>query len=108
MGDYPKAIEDFTESKRLSPHDISLQRGNILGIRECQAELGNKDQDELTRRIKHAGGLFVFLHKWGELGDGDGEFAWPGGIAVDGKGKVYVVDVENNRIQAFKRVPAGN
>lgn len=47
-----------------------------------------------------------FLTMWGEIGDGDGQFAFrisgpiPGGIAVDERGTVYVSDYYD-RIQAF-------
>jgi DNA-binding beta-propeller fold protein YncE len=52
-----------------------------------------------------------FLGNWGILGPGDGQFAWPRGIAVDGNGNVYVTDSEydnpdgrtffNHRLQKF-------
>ena len=45
-----------------------------------------------------------FLRKWGTYGDGDGELSEPGGIAIDGDGRVYVVEPHNCRIQVFKRV----
>ena len=43
------------------------------------------------------------LLEWGSYGngDGDGEFAFPAGITVDGSGNVYVADTYNNRIQKF-------
>jgi streptogramin lyase len=42
-----------------------------------------------------------FLIKWGEYGDFIGEFAFPGGIATDPRGNVYVADWGNHRIQKF-------
>ena len=45
-----------------------------------------------------------FLRKWGEEGDGDGEFLHPIGLAIDGDGNVYVAEDENHRIQVFRRV----
>ncbi len=38
---------------------------------------------------------------WGQTGTGDGQFNSPSGICADGNGKVYVADMENNRIQVF-------
>ncbi|MDG0813842.1 hypothetical protein OMP40_34600 [Cohnella rhizosphaerae] len=35
----------------------------------------------------------------GGSGSGLGEFGYPGGVAVDGNGNVYVADSNNNRIQ---------
>ncbi|MDK9718213.1 MAG: fibronectin type III domain-containing protein, partial [Trichlorobacter sp.] len=41
---------------------------------------------------------------WGSKGDGNGQFSFSGGIAVDSSGKVYVADIYNNRIQRFAPV----
>lgn len=42
-----------------------------------------------------------FLFAWGKKGKGPGEFDLPHGIALDGSGRVYVVDRSNKRIQIF-------
>ena len=42
-----------------------------------------------------------FLLKWGEPGNGPGQFNRPAGIAVDGDGDVYVADWHNHRVQVF-------
>jgi hypothetical protein len=49
-----------------------------------------------------------YLGQWGQYGSGDGQFLGPDGIALEGSGRVYVVDTENARIQvfAFPPVPA--
>ena len=39
--------------------------------------------------------------KWGSYGTGNGQFQFPGGVAVDSRGRVYVTDLNNNRIQQF-------
>ena len=39
--------------------------------------------------------------KWGTSGSGNGQFSGPTGVAVDGSGKVYVMDYSNNRVQKF-------
>ncbi|QLH31923.1 MAG: hypothetical protein HWD62_05290 [Cyclobacteriaceae bacterium] len=35
------------------------------------------------------------------MGNGDGQFFFPLGIATDNSGNVYVTDTNNNRIQKF-------
>jgi DNA-binding beta-propeller fold protein YncE len=42
-----------------------------------------------------------FLLAWGTKGAGDGEFNLPHAVRLDSKGRVYVGDRENNRIQVF-------
>jgi DNA-binding beta-propeller fold protein YncE len=42
-----------------------------------------------------------YLKEWGTKGKGEGEFNLPHAVCVDGKGKVYVGDRENNRVQLF-------
>ena len=58
----------------------------------------------------HGGGnnrLFKFskegtlIKVWGKKGTGEGEFNLPHVVCLDAKGKVYVGDRENNRVQVF-------
>ena len=42
-----------------------------------------------------------FVRAWGKLGTGPGEFSQPHSIALDSKGRVYVADRNNARIQIF-------
>lgn len=48
------------------------------------------------------------LGRWGGRGDGPGFFEKPLGVAVDGAGRVYVVDAYRHRVQRFvvQRTPA--
>lgn len=41
------------------------------------------------------------MKQWGRKGTGDGEFNLPHSICLDSKGRVYVGDRENNRVQVF-------
>jgi DNA-binding beta-propeller fold protein YncE len=41
------------------------------------------------------------LKQWGTKGKGEGEFNLPHAICLDAKGRVYVGDRENNRVQIF-------
>ena len=44
---------------------------------------------------------YTFVTKWGSVGNGDGQFYYPHGVAVDSSGNVYVADEKNHRIQKF-------
>src|SRR5438093_9108406 len=41
------------------------------------------------------------LLQWGSPGPGNGEFAYPRGVATDVAGNVYIADQNNDRIQKF-------
>jgi sugar lactone lactonase YvrE len=52
------------------------------------------------------GGGFPFtaighLGMWGSLGNGEGQFNYPRGVAVDNAGNVYVTNRDNHRVQKF-------
>ncbi len=42
-----------------------------------------------------------FLFEFGKSGKGPGELSWPGGIAIDKDGRIYVADQTNRRVQVF-------
>lgn len=42
-----------------------------------------------------------FIKEWGKKGTGEGEFNLPHAVQLDAKGRVYVGDRENNRVQLF-------
>ena len=42
-----------------------------------------------------------FISKFGNYGQGEGQFSTPYGICVDPEGKVFIADHSNNRIQVF-------
>ncbi len=50
--------------------------------------------------VEGASGL-DYLGSFGTAGVADGAFAYPNGIAVDGRGRLYVADSANNRVQLW-------
>ena len=42
-----------------------------------------------------------YLGSFGTQGVSNGAFAYPNGIAVDGRGRLYVADSANNRVQLW-------
>ncbi|NIO49633.1 MAG: hypothetical protein GTN73_09405 [Candidatus Aminicenantes bacterium] len=46
-------------------------------------------------------GLYLLKFSFGSFGTGDGEFKFPGDVAVDEDGNIFVADSDNFRIQKF-------
>ncbi len=61
--------------------------------------------DTCNHRIEKFTSTGTYLGQLGDSspnpGDGDGQFYYPSGVAVDSNGNVYVADTSNNRIQKF-------
>lgn len=55
----------------------------------------------VNSRVVKFGKDGVFIKQWGKKGTGDGEFDLVHDIAVDAKGRVYVADRTNARVQVF-------
>jgi sugar lactone lactonase YvrE len=52
-------------------------------------------------RVVHFDKNGIFVKSWGRLGTEPGEFSLPHAIALDSKGRLYVADRNNVRIQVF-------
>ncbi len=52
-------------------------------------------------RVLHFDRRGNLVGQWGKKGDGEGEFRLPHAICLDARGRVYVGDRENNRVQVF-------
>ena len=57
--------------------------------------------DEFNHRVSIFDTEGRFLGKWGERGDGDGQFNGPSGIDFDSEDNAYVVDQHNHRVQKY-------
>jgi sugar lactone lactonase YvrE len=55
----------------------------------------------VNSRVVRYGKDGVYQKQWGKAGTGDGEFRTVHDVTVDSKGRVYVADRENHRVQVF-------
>ncbi len=55
--------------------------------------------DTNNHRIRSYTWNGMFVDKWGEEGDGPGQFRYPQGVAVNSRGEVVIADSGNHRIQ---------
>ena len=62
------------------------------------------DNDNHKIKVYKQNGTFEF--EWGKLGEGPGEFRYPGILAINEYNEIFVVDVLNTRVQKFD--PFGN
>lgn len=89
LGQAGQAGDDAAHFNR--PTDVAVSRDGSFYV---------SDGYRNTRVIKFsADGRFQF--QWGTPGDGPGEFRLPHGLAIDSRGRVYVCDRENQRLQVF-------
>jgi DNA-binding beta-propeller fold protein YncE len=73
------------------PTDVAVTAGGDIFISDGY---GND-------RVVHYDRNGRFVKSWGQLGTGPGEFSLPHGIAADSKGRLYVADRNNSRVQVF-------
>ena len=79
------------------PVDSALgQNGRIYTVSRS-AERSSADTVRVT--VLNIEGEYFGV--FGRMGDGDGEFRWPRGIAIDGGGHVYISDEHLHRISIF-------
>jgi|GEM_PF-138417 len=56
-----------------------------------------------NNRVVHYDRNGKFVNSWGKMGTGPGEFSLPHAVALDSKGRLYVADRNNVRVQVFNQ-----
>jgi len=99
------------------------EEGKLLQVLGIHGESGDDDRhmnNPTDMVVTPAGDVFVsdgyansrvlhfdksgrFVKRWGKLGVAPGEFSLPHAIAVDSKGRLYVADRNNARVQVFNQ-----
>jgi hypothetical protein len=102
---------------RCTPEGKILRRLGTPGQPGCDATHMNRPTD---MAVSPSGDVFVsdgygnarivhfdkegkFIKQWGKVGTAPGEFSFPHSIVMDSKGRLYVADRSNNRIQVFQQ-----
>ncbi len=65
--------------------------------------VADSHRNGLNNRVVHFRKDGTFVKQWGTKGSGRGEISEPHTIALDSRGRLFVGDRENNRIQIFDR-----
>jgi sugar lactone lactonase YvrE len=77
-----------------SPSSIAIAANGDIFIADGHEVNGNNRVVKLSKDGK-------FIKAWGKTGYGPGEFRTLHGIAIDGRGRIFIADRGNNRIQLF-------
>jgi sugar lactone lactonase YvrE len=102
-GSEPKLVKSWGQHGREPgqlnyPYDILLDDGGFAGVPDGHVylcEFGNHRVQKFT-----TGGRFVGL--WGANGRREGQLDQPWGITRDSRGRMYVLDSYNHRVQRFR------
>jgi hypothetical protein len=89
LGTPGEAGDDTTHFNR--PTDVALAPGGDLFVTDGY---GNN-------RVVHFDQAGHFVRSWGSLGTAPGQFSLPHSIALDSRGRLFVADRNNARVQVF-------
>lgn len=84
-----------------SPSDVITAPNGDIFVTDGHGPNGPVIPAGLDMRVMKFDSHGKFLQQWGKPGKGRGEFNNPHALALDGKGRLYVADRANNRIQIF-------
>ncbi|HDN27703.1 MAG TPA: 6-bladed beta-propeller, partial [Thioploca sp.] len=76
------------------PTDITMDKSGELYVVDALAH-------RVLKFSTKEGKIGELVSQWGKLGDGEGQFSSPKGIAIDTDDNIYIVDAYNYRIQKF-------
>ncbi len=89
------AIKSKDDDKFYQPLGVAVDvQGNVYVM-----DIGYSGRAEPYLKKFNSHGEFI--RKWGERGDGDGQFSAPKAVALDAEGNVYVLDIGNDCIHKF-------
>jgi len=78
------------------PNDVITNAAGEIFVAE-----GHSSSTTATARISKFDRTGTFIKAWGRHGSAPGEFDQPHGFAWDSKGRLFIADRSNNRIQIF-------
>jgi len=84
-----------------SPSDVITAPNGDIFVTDGHAPIANTVPAGLDMRVMKFDPKGKFIKQWGKLGSKAGEFNNPHALALDGKGRLYVADRANSRIQIF-------
>ncbi len=108
VGDfYNSRIQRFnSEGKYLGEFAVLPNPGGMVLDGDENLYIGHfsamrRDEEPKPSRISMYDREGKFVRSWGKTGSGEGEFDYPGGLAISKDQKLYVADQTNHRVQVF-------
>jgi hypothetical protein len=86
-----------------SPSDVITTPGGDIFVMDGHGPIAPVIPPGLDTRVMKFDSHGKFLLQWGKAGKGYSEFSNPHALALDAKGRLYVADRANNRIQIFSQ-----
>ena len=83
------------------PNDVITGPNGDIYVAESHSGQNRGAGPDTPARINRYSADGTFIKAWGRRGTGPGEFATPHSLAFDSRGRLFVGDRENNRIQIF-------
>ena len=82
------------------PCDVVTAPNGDIFVADGHSGQLSKDPDTVARIVKYSKGG-KFIKTWGKLGSAPGEFRTPHALVFDSRGRLFVADRGNHRIQIF-------
>src|SRR3954454_19577934 len=83
------------------PNDVVVAPNGDIFVAEGHAGQNNNAPPDTVARISKFTKDGTFVKSWGKLGSGPGEFRTPHSLAFDSRGRLFVADRGNVRLQIF-------
>jgi sugar lactone lactonase YvrE len=83
------------------PNDVVIGPNGDIYVAEGHAGQNNNAPPDTVARISKFTKDGNFINSWGKLGSGPGEFRTPHSLAFDSRGRLFVADRGNVRLQIF-------
>lgn len=105
---YNSRVQKFDANGRLLAHFPVLPNpggitadGDLLYI--THFPVARLSKDKTPDRVSVYSQQGEFMREWGSTGTDDGQLDFPGGIAINKAGEIFVADQTNRRVQVFDR-----